>query len=475
MKSKIYISAFVLFFVSTFLYAQNSSAQVADNINELLKDDYFKSTQISVDVFDLTENKPIFKKNEKLLLKPASNMKILTTSSALYFLGPEYKFKTTIWINGEIEDSVLLGDLYFQGGFDPDLKYENLEYLISEIKQNGIKQIAGNVCIDKSNLDSLFWGEGWMWDDEPSTDFPYLTSLVFDDNAVSIISKPGQSIGKPAIIEFLHPSNFDLINNSETVSNGRSRLQITRDWINRNNTIIVSGKINSTANPDTASISVFNPHDYFLFLINELMQKSKIAVEGDFLLQDKPETSKLLISLERPFSEVIVNLNKTSDNLSAEMTLRVLGFDSLKQKTSARQGLKFIDSLITIIGFDPNKYRLVDGSGISHYNLITTELINEVLKYFYKEKNDLYKILYESFPIAGIDGTLKNRMKNTPAEMDVHAKTGTLSGVSSLSGYLTSKSGHIISFSIFEQNYVRSSSKAREMQDNICNILIEGI
>ena len=91
------------------------------------------------------------------------------------------------------------------------------------------------------------------------------------------------------------------------------------------------------------------------------------------------------------------------------------------------------------------------------------------------KKNDLYKILYESFPIAGIDGTLKNRMKNTPAEMDVHAKTGTLSGVSSLSGYLTSKSGHIISFSIFEQNYVRSSSKAREMQDNICNILIEGI
>jgi D-alanyl-D-alanine carboxypeptidase/D-alanyl-D-alanine-endopeptidase (penicillin-binding protein 4) len=475
MKLKICVSVFVLLVISSSNFAQTSYSQVANNISEILKNDFFKSTQISIDVFDLTENKPVYEINEKLLLKPASNMKILTTAAALYFLKPEYKFKTTIWMNGEIEDSVLLGDLYFQGGFDPDFTYEDLQSLIKGIKQNGIKQIAGNVCIDISNIDSLFWGEGWMWDDEPSTDFPYLTSLVIDDNAVSIISKPGANIGEQAIIEFLRPSNFDLINNTETVSSERSRLYITRDWINRNNTVIVSGKVNSAAKPDTTSISIFNPYNYFLFLINELMQKSNINVEGEFLLQKKSETSKLISTFERPFSEIIINLNKMSDNLSAEMTLRALGFDSTENKSSAENGIKFIDSLVSIIGFDPVNYRFADGSGVSHYNLITTELIVGILKYFYQEKKDLFKILYESFPVAGIDGTLKNRMKNTSGEKNVHAKTGTLSGVSSLSGYLTSKSGHMISFSIFEQNYIGSSSKAREIQDKICNILIEGI
>ncbi|GAB4137878.1 MAG: D-alanyl-D-alanine carboxypeptidase/D-alanyl-D-alanine-endopeptidase [Ignavibacteriales bacterium] len=467
---------FILIFIYTSnVFSQSASKNLEQQLNSLLANDYFKSTQVSVDIFDLTTNQVVYKKNEKLLLRPASNMKILTTASALNFIGTDYKFKTKVWMNGEIEDSVLLGDIYFQGGCDPDFTYDDLIFLIKEIKTKGIKQIAGNVSLDVSNLDSLFWGEGWMWDDEPSTDFPYLTSMVIDDNAVSIITKPSGNIGEPAIVQTLHPSNFDLINETETVAEGRSRIKVTRDWMNRSNTIIVSGKINADSKEDTSSISIFDPKEYFLYLINDIMEKEKISVEGDFTITPKPEMAEMIFSFERPFSDVIVNLNKNSDNLSAEMTLRALGFLADSLKSSAQKGLKFVDSLISIIGLNPKEYRLADGSGVSHYNLITTELVNQILRFFYNEKKDLYPILYNSFPIGGVDGTLKYRMRKTEAENNVHAKTGTLSGVSSLSGYLTSRSGHTISFSIFMQNFVESSSKAREFQDKICNLLIEGI
>jgi len=461
----------VMFFAS-FLPAQNRNDVVSSKINQVLQDTFFLSSQIAVDVFDLSNQKTIYKHNEKLLLKPASNMKILTTSAGLLFLGPDYNFETTLWLNGEIEDSVLLGDIYFLGGFDPDFKTSDLFELIGSLKKFGIKQIAGNVCLDISNTDSLFWGEGWMWDDQPSTDFPFLNSFVINDNAVSIIYKPAANIGDAAEIKFLNPNNFDVINNSKTVANGKSRLRITRDWVNFNNTISVDGKINQTSKEDTLSLSIFNPNEYLLFLVNDVLQNIDIAVEGEFIIQSRPETSKLLYSIKRPFSEVIVNLNKHSDNLSAEMTLRALGYSKFNSKSSATKGLLFIDSLLTIVGFNPDSYRLADGSGVSHYNLISAELINDILKYFYYKQPQLFETLYNSFPIAGVDGTLKNRMKNTAAAGNVHAKTGTLSGVSALSGYLKTKSGNLISFSIIEQNYSKGAAKAREIQDVICNILI---
>ena len=118
-------------------------------------------------------------------------------------------------------------------------------------------------------------------------------------------------------------------------------------------------------------------------------------------------------------------------------------------------------------------YRLADGSGVSHYNLVSAELLLGVLKYFYYEEPDLYETLYESFPIAGIDGSLKNRMEKTKAENNVHAKTGTLSGVSSLSGYVKNKRGNMIAFSILVQNYNDSSKQAREFIDAVCEILAE--
>jgi D-alanyl-D-alanine carboxypeptidase/D-alanyl-D-alanine-endopeptidase (penicillin-binding protein 4) len=140
---------------------------------------------------------------------------------------------------------------------------------------------------------------------------------------------------------------------------------------------------------------------------------------------------------------------------------------------TAKNGIKVINNLILMAGMNPENYRLVDGSGLSHYNLLSAELIIAVLKHMYNEEPDLYEVLNESFPIAGIDGTLGRRMGGSIAEKRVNAKTGTLSGVSALSGYLTSKSGSLLAFSILMQNFVNNTSTARAFQDEICKILVE--
>jgi D-alanyl-D-alanine carboxypeptidase/D-alanyl-D-alanine-endopeptidase (penicillin-binding protein 4) len=168
-----------------------------------------------------------------------------------------------------------------------------------------------------------------------------------------------------------------------------------------------------------------------------------------------------------------VNLNKTSDNLSTEMTLRALAEKYFEKPVSVMNGIKMIDSLIILCGLNPKDYRLVDGSGVSHYNLVSAELLLSVLKHFYYNEKDLFESLYESFPNAGIDGSLAGRMKRTLAENNVHAKTGTLSGVSSLSGYVKNKKGNMIAFSILVQNYVGSSKQARDFIDKVCEIIAE--
>lgn len=458
-------------FISTFSFAQNIQFTIADEINYLLKDDFFRSTLAAVDIYNLTSREIIYRHNENMLLHPASNMKVLTTAAALYFLGPDYNFKTVIAHDGEIKDSVLMGNLYFIGGFDPDFTSQDLDSMIIQLREIGIKKINGNLYVDVSKMDSLFWGSGWMWDDDPSYNFPYMTPLVINDASVKVIYSPG-NVGDKVNITLLPESKyFHYSNESLTVESDTADFIITRDWINRSDSIIIKGELDINSELDTVQINLTNPNKYFLTLARETLNKHQITVAGkcDTILVAEPVEE--LFSIERSFSDVIINLNKESDNLSAEMTLRALAYENQGKPASAENGIKLIDSLIIDVGLNPDDYRLVDGSGVSHYNLVTAELLNEVLKYFYIEHRDLYKILYDSFPVAGVDGTIENRMEDNSAFNNVHAKTGTLSGVSCLSGYVTSAKGDLISFSILMQNYVGSSRNARYFQDEICRLL----
>ena len=203
------------------------------------------------------------------------------------------------------------------------------------------------------------------------------------------------------------------------------------------------------------------------------MDSNQVEVLGNIETKSLNGNELLLSSFNRKYSDVIVNLNKESDNLSAEMTLLALAEKYYGKPANAKNGVNVIEKMIDEIGLKTENYRLVDGSGVSHYNVVSAELLVSILKYIYENKPELYEILYNSFPIAGVDGTLEHRMEKSYVKNNVHAKTGTLTGVSTLSGYLTNKKNHTIAFSIMMQNYIGSSSKAKDLQDDICKILLE--
>ena len=474
---RIYYFVFLIL-TSLTVFAQSKDQLLKMRIDSLLNNNFFQSTQISVDVFDLSAKKSLYKKNEKLLLNPASNLKLLTTISALKYLGDSYNFTTSVYYTGGIINGTLYGSLYIKGGCDPDFNTSDLDSLVDAIKNAGIKNISGNLYGDISMTDSLFWGKGWMWDDDPSTDAPYLTPLNINKNSFGVIVKPSRVNFPPTITPISETSYFNIINNAVTVpADSPQTVKIDRDWIKRKNTILLKGNVRNVVVPDsltdTLRVNVFKPELYFLNLFKEALNNDSVGFNGKISFEITPDYGKGIYSFNRPLKDVIPGINKNSYNLGAEMLLYALAAEYFNTPATAEKGISMEDSLLYAAGCDPSLYRIVDGSGVSRYNLVSTEMIIKILKYIYFNEPEVFKNIYSSLPIAGTDGTLKQRMNGTPAQNNVRAKTGTLSGVTTLSGYLTSNNGDNIVFSIFIENYVGSSDIGRDFQNKICNLLID--
>ncbi|MAT59295.1 MAG: D-alanyl-D-alanine carboxypeptidase/D-alanyl-D-alanine-endopeptidase [Ignavibacteriae bacterium] len=460
----------VLLIIAVQLSAQYEA--VNSKIDSLLQEKFFESTVASVSAYNLTKDEPVYKKNEKLLLRPASNMKVISSSTMLYFLGPDYKYYTGIYSDGIIRNGTLYGDIYFYGNGDPSFSSSDLDSLIVMLKEKNVTEITGNVYGDVSAYDSIFWGEGWMWDDDPSYYFPYFSPLILNESGVTVtlIKNENEEL---EVKTFPESNYFKVVNLVNIKEEGRSRINITRDWLNRNNDITVKGSVNKKFTKYSTTISLFNPSDFFMFYTIERLKANGIRINGNYSFKERPEEITEIGKIESNFGDLINVLNKESDNLYAEAALKAVAYELKEKPASSKKGTELIDSLVTLIGLNPSNYYFADGSGVSHYNLVSAELLNSLLNYMYKYHPKLFEILYNSFPIGGIDGTLRGRMKADSVNGNVHAKTGTLSGVSTLSGYLTATNGDLISFSILMQNFVESSNIARSYQDKICEILTE--
>lgn len=458
---------------------QDSSIEnLKSSIDKIVSDPFFEQTTIAIDIFDLTDSVALFKHNEKLLLRPASNMKILTSIAGLINLGEYYEFKTDLYHTGIIDDETLFGDLYVVGGFDPDFTTDDLDSLVSVIQSLGIKEINGGIFADISTKDSLFWGKGWMWDDDPDPTAPYLSALNINDNCIEVLVE-GTDVNSPAKVSLIPQTNFvKVINNTKTVpSNSVDNFEITRDWVNGSNTILVDGEVRKVSvldsSANTQKLNLLYPEKYFLTLFKEHLENEGINVESDVDIKSVKENSVYLTSIKRNIDTVLANVNKESDNLNAEMLIYAIAHKDSGAPASADNGLAAIKRLIDTLGLNSDNYSIADGSGASHYNLLSAGLLLEALKFMYYDRKDLFDLFYNSLAISGVDGTLERRMKKTSAEGYIYAKTGTLNGVSNLTGFVTSKGGHLIAFSILIQNFVEQYSTARRFQDMICVLLAE--
>ncbi len=402
----------IIFIYNNFVFPQENANGLKYRLDSLLTDQFFQSALPAVDIYDLTSGESLYRKNEKMLYNPASNMKILTTVSALLFLEPDYKFYTTLYYSGNILNNILYGDLYVIGRGDPIFYSSDLDSLVKEIKKKGIREINGNIYADISWKDSVYWGNGWMWNDDPSTDAPYLSALNINENSIEVFASP-TSFGKKADI-YLKPETgyVNVVNKTiTTYSDSNDDYEVTRDWMNRKNTIIVSGLVSNNARKDSANlwqgVNILNPPMYFMTLLYENLMINKIKVDGTEGIRSVPENAVRFLNYYHTIDSVIVNTNKPSYNLGAEMLLYALAAKDSGCPAIAKNGTASLKKLISTVGLDPENYSLADGSGVSRYNLVSAELILSILKYLYMNKPDIYQKFYNSLPIAGIDGTLK--------------------------------------------------------------------
>lgn len=453
---------------------KSTISNLASNIGKIISYPFFDKTLIALDVFDLTDSISLYQKNNKLLLRPASNMKLLTSAAALLSLGEYYTFRTDLYLTGVIEDTTLYGDIFVVGGFDPMFTTDDLDSLVVKIQSLGIKNISGGIYADISKKDSMYWGKGWMWDDDPEPSAPYLSALNINGNSIQVYVD-GAEIDSSAIVKLNPKTKFvDVVNNSVTVGpDDAADILVTRDWVNKKNTILVSGEVSRKRYELYSKVNLLYPERYFLTVFKEKLEEREISIEKPIDVKSLAENSVYLASIYRSIDTVLSVVNKDSDNLSAEMLIYAMAYNESDAPAVADDGLAAIKKLIDSVGFNSNDYSIADGSGVSHYNLVSAELILETLKYMYYKRKDLFVLFYNSLAVAGVDGTLRNRMRNTSAQNNVHAKTGTLNGVSNLSGYVTAKNGHLLAFSIMIQNYVDESSKARSFQNKICELLAE--
>ncbi len=461
-----YLFAVCMCFCLGLLKAQT----MAERLDALLNEEVLKTSEVGVTVFDLTTGESLYRYQDEKLYRPASTEKVITSVTALARLGEDYTMNTRLCHSGWIENDTLKGNLYLIGGFDPELMEEHLDSLVEAVVQSGIRYIADTLVADVSMMDSVYWGPGWSWDDAPYSFQPYLSPLMLNRGCVEVTVVPTQPDSLP-VVECTPISYYYQIRNEAVSRNPQAgKLKITRNWMENGNVISISGNVSKKT---TTTLSVYPSQDFFLYTLVERLKQKGVEVCRQTYSVCPVDSVQTLFTLRRPIREVLKQALKESDNLCAESMFYHLALqDTLQHGITAENGTEAVYAFMKeALGFNPEHYKIADGSGVSLYNYVSPRLLLEYLKYAYYHR-EVFLPFYESLPIAGIDGTLKYRMKKTSAYRNVRAKTGSVTGVSSLAGYAKAANGHQLAFVIINQN-VMKLRKAREFQDKICMILCQ--
>jgi PBP4 family serine-type D-alanyl-D-alanine carboxypeptidase len=348
------------------------------------------------------------------------------------------------------------------------LSTSDLDSLAFAVRQIGIKYIRGNIIVDDSFFDDNYWGAGWSWDDESDPDAPYVNALSVNKNCIRITIISDSN----TVSVFLDPNtDFVTVFNKAVIVRDsiRTPLKIRRLTLNNGNTIVIEGDIFPWSQ-GTQNLSLRHPEFYAGTLFKQSLRTAGISVSGDIISGVVPDGIPEIAQLFQPIDKVIETMNKPSDNLSAENTLKVIGALGKGIPGSAKNGVFIENKFLSDLGMDTTKFYLADGSGTSRYNLLSADQIVQFLAAMHRQPR-LFPKFYNSLPIAGIDGTIADRMSNYPVACNLRAKTGTLIGASCLSGYVRTLDGEMLAFAIMMQNFVSSSYGYRLAQDRICSLL----
>ncbi|MBO7247939.1 MAG: D-alanyl-D-alanine carboxypeptidase/D-alanyl-D-alanine-endopeptidase [Bacteroidaceae bacterium] len=465
--TRLFISLLLLIF-SCNIYAVKNKV-ISDKIDSIILNQLPAGTDVALMVYDLTNDTCIYAYRDAVLSRPASVMKVITSTAALSCLGADYNFETTIRTTGTIgTDSVLNGDVYIVGDIDPLFMEQDMKKMIADMKAKGINRIDGTVYADISVMDSVYWGSGWSWDDTPASFQPYISPLMVHGGYVGISVAPTRN-GQPPKVSIYPQNNFIKVENTAITGNSKlGPLTIRRDWLHNDNTIIVSG---NSVRTQATDLSIVGSADFFFSLFKEYLASAGICATS-FGWAECPAGTDLLAKKSRPLTEVINEALKESNNLCAEAMFLHLGKLNTRKGVTFKDAIKYEENFLKrIIGVNKISYNIADGSGLSMYDYVSPSTIVGMLAHIYRDES-LFNIMYKALPVSGVDGTLRGRMGSKNTFKKVHAKTGTLTGSCTLAGYAKGIDGRDFAFCIMNEGAI-SMAPSRKVQDAICTVLCE--
>src|SRR5574338_18941 len=465
---------------SSKLTEQNTILELNKELDDIFNDNSFRNANWGVVIQSLKSGEYFYKRNEDKFFVPASNLKLFTTAAGLLLLGGDYRFSTNIYLNGYQSGSTIYGDLVIQGRGDPTISgifYNNdINYAydtwIDSLIDMGVSNIKGNIVGDDNLFDDTGLGNGWAWDYETDWYAAQSSAISFNDNCVdiSIHYEPKYD----SVIVTSKPSlrSIVILNNVKPAAGTeRTNIEVVRE--RGTNVITVSGKFRKDADSLITYATVQNPTQFAMIVLKNRLEKRGIRVNGYAIDIDDYERvinykdlELLFTNYSEKLSEIIKVINKGSQNFFAEQLLKTIGLEKIGFGSVAN-GVTAIKEQFADIGLNPENIIMVDGSGLSHLNMVTPRQVVELLKYMYSNKK-VFTDFYNSLPIAGVDGTLGKRMKNTSAENVVRAKTGFISYVRSLSGYALTADNEPIAFSMIANNFSVPVKLAENIQDLVC-------
>ena len=459
-------------------------------IDSMVNAPEFRTALWGILIVDPETRDTLYAHNAAKLFIPASNQKLVSGSVILEQLGPEFRFRTTFAAHGTIANGTLEGDLAAIGRGDPTMSDRMmgghamgpLRAIADSLSQRGIRRITGRVVALGDAFPGPVRGAAWPWDGLNSASFAGVDELLFNEGLSTFRVRPGVNVGDPAVVETGPSRTFPSVHVLATTvardtsatpaasgGGGRggrrgtgTRVSAYHDTLT--SMVVVRGQV---ALGDSATITrpQHDPNTAFLAALREALVERGISVDGQTTTwtQEWPVDS-LFTVLSVPLKEIMPAMMKPSQNQIAEVFLRTLGLERAGVGT-ADSGRRVVERQFAAWGIPEDAFVVRDGSGLSRSDLISPEAIVSILEAMRRSPN--FQVFYESLPIAGVDGTIRTRMRDTPAQGNLRAKTGTLSMVRSLSGYVRTADGRLLEFSMMCNNWTTPQAAVDRVQNAI--------
>jgi D-alanyl-D-alanine carboxypeptidase/D-alanyl-D-alanine-endopeptidase (penicillin-binding protein 4) len=452
-------------------------------IDSMVSAPEFRTALWGVLIVDPEKRDTLYAHNAAKLFIPASNQKLVSGSVMLEQLGPEFRFRTTFAANGAITNGTLNGDLAVTGSGDPTMSDRRqkdamtaLRAIADSLSQRGIRRITGNIVAVGNAFPGPVAGAGWGWDALDGASFAGVDELLFNEGLTTFRVRAGANIGDLAVVETRPSRTFPTVRVLATTvardttaalgagrgaRNGTTRVSAFYDTLT--SAMIVRGQI-ATGDSATITMPQHDPNTAFLAALTEALAERGISVDHEATAGNQTRADSLFTVLSVPLKEIMPAVMKPSQNQIAEVFLRTLGRERAGVGT-ADSGRRVVERQFATWKIPSDAFVVRDGSGLSRNDLISPEAIVSILEAMRHSPN--FTVFYESLPIAGVDGTIRTRMRDTPAQGNLRAKTGTLSMVRSLSGYVRTANGRLIEFSLLCNNWTTPQAAVDRVQDAI--------